>query len=120
MISLLRNGKLFNALRGFFGGTQSKVVEPKVPETLTERRGAHIRKLESIAETEEAENRELEERLEFKKREAAVLEKIQKARSRRQRLWERLGEYGTRRLNWKLLLIIGGVLVFLVLLFKVC
>lgn len=129
--------KLFGWLRYLLSGTRTEKVksEPKAPsqgmlkfvsrflsqkvlgtesETLSQLRNDHIGKLEKTAEDEEAQNRELEERLEFKRREDEVLGRIRGARSHRAKLWELLGEYGTRRprlLRW----VIIGVGLFVLL-----
>ncbi len=111
--------RLLAALRWLLSGGQLKAAKLGVAMSLTEVRAAHIRKLEKAAEIEEERNKALEANLEFKVNEEVVLARIKVARSQRERLWERLGEYGTRRprlLRWVLI----GVAVLLILLLFSC
>jgi len=84
------------------------------------KREVRIKELESVVEVEEAKNRELEERLEFKRREDEVLDRVRGARAREKKLWELLGEYGTKRSGLLKWVLIGGGLLLLILLMFTC
>jgi len=119
---LLQGGRLLGWLRYLLSGERPEVAGSKVPLTsLSQRRDARIKELEHVAEVEEGKVKELEVRLEFQRREHEVLGRIQEARSRRRKVWELLGEYGIRRsVSWGRLVVVGGFLLLMLLLFIKC